>query len=38
MKSPPEQWHDDIARDRLEEFIAGEAEPAVAEAVAEAGD
>ena len=30
MKSPPEQWHDDIARDRLEEFIAGE--PAVAEA------
>ena len=31
MKSPPEQWHDDIARDRLEEFIAGEL------AVAEAG-
>ena len=30
MKSPPEQWHDDVARDRLEEFIAGE--PAVAEA------
>ena len=22
MKSPPEQYHDDIARDRLEEFIA----------------
>jgi myo-inositol-1-phosphate synthase len=21
MKSPPEQYHDDIARDRLEEFI-----------------
>ena len=32
MKSPPEQWHDDIARDRLEEFIVGE--PAVAEAEA----
>ena len=26
MKSPPEQWHDDIARDRLETFIAGEVE------------
>ena len=26
MKSPPEQWHDDIARDRLEAFIAGEVE------------
>ena len=24
MKSPPEQWHDDIARDRLEAFISGE--------------
>ena len=23
MKSPPEQYHDDIARDRLGEFIAG---------------
>jgi myo-inositol-1-phosphate synthase len=23
MKSPPEQWPDDIARDRLEQFIAG---------------
>ena len=23
MKSPPEQWHDDIARDRLETFIDG---------------
>ena len=21
MKSPPEQYHDDIARDRVEEFI-----------------
>ncbi|MCY4615481.1 MAG: inositol-3-phosphate synthase, partial [Chloroflexi bacterium] len=26
IKSPPEQWHDDIARDRLETFIAGEVE------------
>ena len=32
MKVAPEQWHDDIARDRLEAFIAGEAESAVAEA------
>jgi len=24
MKSPPEQWHDDIARDQLEAYIAGE--------------
>ncbi|MCI0548556.1 MAG: inositol-3-phosphate synthase [Candidatus Rokubacteria bacterium] len=23
MKSPPEQWPDDVARDRLEQFIAG---------------
>ena len=30
MKSPPEQWHDDVARDRLEAFIAGEAQPAAA--------
>jgi myo-inositol-1-phosphate synthase len=22
MKSPPEQYHDDLARDRVEEFIA----------------
>jgi myo-inositol-1-phosphate synthase len=22
MKSPPEQYHDDVARDRVEEFIA----------------
>ena len=28
MKSPPEQWHDDVARDRLETFIAGEVEAA----------
>ena len=28
MKSPPQQWHDDIARDRLEAFIAGEPKPA----------
>ena len=28
MKSPPEQWHDDVARDRLEAFIAGEVEAA----------
>ena len=28
MKSPPEQWRDDVARDRLEAFIAGEAQPA----------
>ena len=43
MKSPPEQWHDDVARDRLEAFIAGEAEAVGAEAggaeaVVEAGD
>ena len=38
MKSPPEQWHDDVARDRLEAFIAGEAEAVGAGAVgAEAG-
>jgi hypothetical protein len=24
MKSPPEQWADDAARQRLERFIAGE--------------
>src|SRR5436190_35280 len=24
MKAPPEQWHDDAARQRLERFIAGE--------------
>jgi hypothetical protein len=24
MKSPPEQWADDLARQRLERFIAGE--------------
>jgi len=24
MKSPPEQWSDDLARQRLERFIAGE--------------
>ena len=30
MKSPPEQWRDDVARDRLEAFIAGEAQPAAA--------
>ena len=30
MKSPPQQWHDDVARDRLEEFIAGTGEAAVA--------
>ena len=24
MKSPPEQWADDVAHDRLERFIAGE--------------
>ena len=30
MKSPPEQWVDFVARERLEEFIAGEAEPAAA--------
>jgi len=24
MKSPPEQWPDDVARHRLERFIAGE--------------
>ena len=24
MKSPPEQFHDDVARVMLEEFIAGE--------------
>jgi myo-inositol-1-phosphate synthase len=23
MKSPPEQWRDEVARDRLETFIAG---------------
>ena len=34
MKSPPQQWHDDIARDRLEAFIAGAAAPAVAEPAA----
>ena len=28
MKSPPEQWHDDVARDRLEAFIGGEVEAA----------
>jgi myo-inositol-1-phosphate synthase len=27
MKSPPEQWSDDIARERLERFIAGEPQP-----------
>ena len=27
MKSPPEQWVDFVARERLEKFIAGEAEP-----------
>jgi hypothetical protein len=26
MKSPPEQWVDHVARERLEEFIAAEAE------------
>ena len=30
MKSPPEQWRDDVARERLEAFIAGEAQPAAA--------
>ena len=29
MKSPPQQLHDDIARDRLEAYIAGEAAAAV---------
>jgi myo-inositol-1-phosphate synthase len=24
MKSPPEQWADDVARQRLEQFIGGE--------------
>jgi hypothetical protein len=24
MKSPPEQWPDDVARQRLERFIAGD--------------
>jgi len=24
MKSPPEQWSDDLAHHRLERFIAGE--------------
>jgi myo-inositol-1-phosphate synthase len=24
MKSPPEQWADDVARQRLERFIGGE--------------
>jgi myo-inositol-1-phosphate synthase len=36
MKSPPEQWHDDIARDRLEAFIAGQPEPTASEAEAPA--
>ena len=30
MKSPPDQWVDHVARERLEEFIAGEPEPAAA--------
>ena len=35
MKSPPEQYHDDIARDRVEEFISiyGRKKAAVEESV-----
>lgn len=37
MKSPPEQYHDDIARDRLEEFIAiYKRQPSPADATTEA--
>ena len=36
MKSPPEQWHDDIARDRLEAFIAGTGEAAASAKAASA--
>ncbi len=33
MKSPPEQYHDDIARDRMEQFIADYRRPTTSEAV-----
>ena len=36
MKSPPQQWHDDIARDRLEAFIEGTGEAGVAAPAAKA--
>jgi len=45
MKSPPEQYHDDIARDRLDDFITthrlgetGSAKVATAEVAVESGD
>ena len=38
MKSPPEQYHDDIARDRVEEYIGVYGRSAAAAAAAPAGD